>query len=309
MEQEPLDLSWIGFFSWRFWTLPLELPSGGVRLPDKNVAESQLRFFVVGDTGRDNPTQRNVAASMRTGAAETKPHFRIHTGDIIYPNGVEGPCDPLLDSHLSKHYQGLGPMYLSLGNHDHNRRGSVAGTVDFANRDLKDDFELPARYYSFRYNFKGSSAEFFVLDTAVIDEDPNQRRWLAEALEASTADWQIMVGHHPMYSGGYHGPSNKMRQHVLGIARSGVQVYLSGHEHDQQVLQGPHGLIQVVSGTGASSRPTHLTPQSLYAGNKPGYAQVQIDADTIEVSIVDASNNTAVFSTTFDKAGRRLSHP
>lgn len=79
---------------------------------------------------------------------------------------------------------------------------------------------------------------------------------LAAALESSTSDWKILLGHHPMYTqGAGHGPATRSlrsthftRYSLFGfpheyrgygleevLVKGSVQAYFSGHEHVFQV--------------------------------------------------------------------------
>ena len=61
-------------------------------------------------------------------------------------------------------------------------------------------------------------------------------RFLDEELGASNADWKIVVGHHPAYSGGRHEGSSTIRDEVMPILIDhNVDFYIMGHDHNLQV--------------------------------------------------------------------------
>ena len=112
-------------------------------------------------------------------------------------------------------------------------------------------------------------------------ENPAQRAWLERTLRASTARWKVVALHHPPYSAGYQGSALDVRAAFRPLfERYGVQLVLSGHEHDYQRSRPVHGVTYVVSGAAADTRRTghedftaaawtwhHFVDVSLYPGH------------------------------------------
>jgi tartrate-resistant acid phosphatase type 5 len=117
-------------------------------------------------------------------------------------------------------------------------------------------------------------ADFFALDSSPLApyrDDPDQSRWNAEtyaitqqawlttALAQSRARWKIAFAHHPYLSNGVHGNAggydddlkkrdkSKNSKYATGkvwkklidetVCKHGVQLYLSGHDHDLEWLK------------------------------------------------------------------------
>lgn len=80
------------------------------------------------------------------------------------------------------------------------------------------------------------------------------------------ADWKVVLGHHMIYSAGGHGTNSYLLQDLDPILReNGVQMYLNGHDHNQQLFQ-YKGMNYVVCGSGgksSSSRSTRYPSGSL----------------------------------------------
>ena len=54
-------------------------------------------------------------------------------------------------------------------------------------------------------------------------------RWLSTALASSSAPWQVLVFHHPVYSCGKHGSALGLRRELLPIvAIQGVDLVVNG---------------------------------------------------------------------------------
>lgn len=267
------------------------LSPGGVWLPTVRVDGPDLRIFLTGDTGTGNGDQMGVAASMIAEAALRKPHFMVNLGDLVYENGVETSDDPRLAERMDVPYADLAPMYAALGNHDH--RGDVDAMV--AHAKTSDTVVMPARYYGFTYEFAGRSADFFVLDTQVLEEDPAQLAWLAEKFGASTADYKIVLGHHPIHSGGSHGDTDYMKALVLPIIEGQAKLYASGHEHDQQVLSTAGGSLLLISGAGGKQRDTGETDRTHFAGAGLGFSALTLGQDGLQLDLLRAADRKVMY--------------
>merc|ERR1712087_747330 len=63
----------------------------------------------------------------------------------------------------------------------------------------------------------------------------------------------FVFGHHPGYSAGVHGSTKKMLEELDPLMRRfGAQVFFSGHDHSQQLMQ-HRGLNYVISGAGGKN--------------------------------------------------------
>jgi len=133
-----------------------------------------------------------------------------------------------------------------------------------------------------------------VLDTTpirlgdrVADE---QIRWLEDKLARSKAHWRIALGHHPLVSAGASGGSTTVRELLDPLFdRYGVDLYLSGHDHDLQLLATDAGYLQVVSGAGSSPREVGRRDESLFAETGPGFAWILASDKELWIQFVSAS--------------------
>jgi 3',5'-cyclic AMP phosphodiesterase CpdA len=81
--------------------------------------------------------------------------------------------------------------------------------------------------------------------------------FLENALEAADTTWTIVAMHHPPYSAGYQGSSIDARRAFAPLFEQyGVQLVLSGHDHDYQRSEVINGVTYVVSGAGSGARRT-----------------------------------------------------
>ena len=136
---------------YRVSTNGVELASGSFRTaagPDQ-----PFSFAVIGDSGIGSTAQVAVADRM----VALDPHFVLHTGDVVYPDGQVNGYDPF----FFQPYQALArraPIYPTLGNHDYHTQSG---------QPYLDAFYLPhnnpantERYYSFDWG----NAHFTALD-------------------------------------------------------------------------------------------------------------------------------------------------
>jgi acid phosphatase len=266
-----------------------------------------LPFLVVGDWGDPSePAQRIVAASMGEVATRIESAFVISTGDNFYHGGVESVSDPHWREAFESVYTAPSlqtPWYSILGNHDY--EGSAAAQVAYTRESSR--WRMPSRYFrEDRHLPDGARATFFFLDTTPItmlsgirDAAPqadfgarDQIMWLERVLASCTSDWKIVVGHHPIFSSGRHGPSATLAHHVRPLLeRYGVQAYFNGHDHDLEHLRF-NGVDYICSGSGSETRDVHPVPESRFARAQNGFVACNLSRDALQVRFLNAGGET-----------------
>ncbi len=288
-----------------------------------------LRFVAVGDTGKANDMQYDVAAAIRDQCAAEGCDFVLLLGDNLYPEGAEDVDDDVWQSAFEEPYQDIDlPFYAVLGNHDYGGKFLFVdvdglgnqferGPVEVAYSQHSDKWRMPATHYTMRQGPVG----FVMVDTDSIlwknRRNGNQRTWWPGALAAmADAPWVLAVGHHPYRSNGDHGNAGDyqtldisihldqldgeeveefMEENVCG----NVDMYLSGHDHDRQWLSDPSlcaGTELVVSGAGAEVKPLddpERNPVAFQDGTTPGFLYMVVDDTTLTGRFIDASGATA----------------
>ena len=266
-----------------------------------------MHLMFMGDWGRNgSDTQHRVARGMARVAAELPCSAVVTTGDNFYEDGVWSVRDRHWVESFNDVYKARSlqvPWFACLGNHDY--RGEPEAQVVFTNHDAR--WYLPSRYYTVQLRDPGScSVQLFVLDTtplldryrragaeplaavATVDPAP-QLAWLDRALERSTADWKIVVAHHPMLSGSpVHGCSPVLERQLSGRFQSaGVHAYVCGHEHDLQHLDDGN-LHHLVSGAASDWRPTGDLPETRFSHGGLGFLTLSMDDTTLRIAFHDA---------------------
>lgn len=104
-------------------------------------------------------------------------------------------------------------------------------------------------------------------DPVVIRDDTDQLVWFNETLCESQADWNLIIGHFPIYSAttGEHGDTTALVSQLLPLmegCNKGNQLYFSGHDHILQHNQ-KDGINMFGSGAGARTH-TGVDPSHHY---------------------------------------------
>jgi 3',5'-cyclic AMP phosphodiesterase CpdA len=204
--------------------------------------EPELHVAVAGDIG-DSGTRLDATGRAMAGIDAEAPYdVLLLLGDNVYPSGdpaelpqtVFRPFRAVLD-HAA--------LLAILGNHD-----VKDGHGDAQMRALG----MPGRYWSEVIG----DVLFVGLDSNDVD-DPDQLRFLRRTLRDAEQPWKIVAVHHPPYSAGYQGSSTDVRE-AFGplFERYGVQLVLSGHDHDYQRNKRINGVTYVVTGAAAGTRRT-----------------------------------------------------
>ena len=230
---------------------------GALALPLRN---GSVRFAVIGDSGRGDRPQQQVADQMVAWRARFPFEFVVMLGDNIYGSSTpqdyrdkfERPYRALLEAGVTFH--------AAIGNHDD------PAQMRYAPFNMNGQ-----RYYTFRESehrlaaVTGAGVRFFVLDSRSFD--PEQLAWLRRELASSGSAWKIGVFHHPLYtSGRYRAGARALRLALEPILVEGdVDVVLAGHEHFYERLQPQRGISYFTSGGAGSLRRGDIQPSTVHA--------------------------------------------
>ena len=165
----------------------------------------------------------------------------------------------------------------------------------------------------------GALVQMFALDTDVLfkNNDP-QLEWLGRMLntarEKTPNAWRIVVGHHPVVSGGEHGVNGDLedyRKRLLPVLKVGAaHLYVAGHDHDLQLLK-VETLYQMVSGGGGQDKRTvKKVAESVFCRKGYGFAVVEATATELRLNYLsDQEPPKSVYACTItrDPASGKLS--
>jgi tartrate-resistant acid phosphatase type 5 len=265
----------------------------------------EIRFLVIGDWGRDGEGyQQKVANEMGKTAKQMSCNFVISTGDNFYEDGVKSVTDPQWKTSFEKIYAApslMIPWYVVLGNHDY--RGNPQAQVEYSKTSTR--WIMPARYFTVTKNIDDSTrVQFFFLDSTPFVESYRKKnnytanvstadtkaqvRWLDSSLAASTAQWKLVVAHHPVYSASpKHGNTMELIQEVKPLLEKyHVQAFINGHDHDLQHLKS--GTISyLTSGGGSEGRETGHNDMTLFSKGSAGFMTAVLSAKKMAIQFID----------------------
>lgn len=278
-----------------------------------------VRFVAVGDTGRANQEQLDVAKAIADKCAKDGCDFVQLLGDNIYNDGIASAADPQMQSKFEDPYKGIDlPFYVVLGNHDYGGGGSGAefdkGQHEVAYTTRSQKWRLPDNIYARRLD----GVDLYALDTNLLMysvQVDRQKAALRDWLAGSSATWRIAMGHHPYLSNGPHG--NAGTYDNLGVypvfdgrtvfdffnesVCGNVDVYLCGHDHSRQWLADTcRGTELIVSGAGSSVTALPGQNQAHFQKSTLGFVYITIQDRTFTAEFLDA-NGTSEFTRTLHK--------
>lgn len=268
-----------------------------------------LQFIVMGDWGRNGADhQKEVAAQMAKTSEAADIDFIISTGDNIYPKGVASEFDPRWKYSFEDIYQAFSlqkDWYAVLGNHDYGTNPDAEVTYS----KISSRWHMPSRYYSKKFSLNGDTTQqvlFVFIDTTPLinnayrgwhqlanTDSTAQKVWIEKTLATASPNvkWKIVVGHHPMYTGGGRTESRDtraMRRILLPLCEKyKVAAYLAGHEHSLQHIVPQPGVHQFISGAASERTPARMLPNSKFAASEYGFMVFSATPEKILVQVVN----------------------
>jgi acid phosphatase len=282
-------------------------------------AETALPLLLVGDWGRNgHDSQHSVATQMGKTAAEMDSRFTVSVGDNFYEDGVTSTDDPQWQSSFEQIYTAPAlqrPWKVILGNHDY--RGNVQAQLDYSQKSPR--WQLPARYYAETMTLPdGAKAAFYYLDTSPFikkylgsrvriegQDTQAQLDWLDAKLAASTTEWNIVIGHHPIYAaldnsdGGDHDQPDLIARLNPILLKHNVPVYICGHDHCLQAVK-MEGITYIVTGAGSQTYTPGPAIRGGFASGAHGFMAARLSGAKLDYALVD-KHGTPLFSQTIQR--------
>ena len=220
-----------------------------------------MRFAVIGDSGRGDRWQQEVADQMVAWRARFPFTFVVMLGDNIY--GTSTPHD--YELKFERPYRALldaGVMFhAAIGNHDDSAQ------IHYARFNMDG-----RRYYTFRESERrlaglaGAGVRFFVLDSRSLD--PDQLAWLRAAAgrnreRRGRSATSTIRSTRPAATA--PAPARCGSCSSRSSSRATSTSCSSGHEHFYERLQPQHGISYFTSGGAGSLRRGDLAPSTVHA--------------------------------------------
>jgi hypothetical protein len=176
-------------------------------------------------------------------------------GDHAYPDGTAGQFAECYGPTWGRHRARTRP---AVGNHDYHS-SDAAPYFDYFGAAAGE----PGKgYYS--YDLGGWHVIVLNSNCAKVgcEAGSPQERWLRADLAAHRTACSLAYWHHPRFSSARHGPALRMTALWQALYEAGVELAVSGHDHDYErfapqdalgVLDRARGVRQFVAGTGGRS--------------------------------------------------------
>jgi predicted phosphodiesterase len=273
---------------------------GALALPNKR---GSVKFAIIGDSGRGDQAQHDVAAQMVSWRQQFTYDFVLMLGDNIYDSHTpadyvsrfEEPYHSLLEAGVK--------FYAAIGNHD--EPASI----------YYEKFNMGGqRYYSFRRaeisveGIAGAGVRFFALDSRTLDAE--QLEWLRTSLKESGSRWKIVYLHHPIYTSGRYGSGARTLRASLEpvLVEGDADVVLAGHEHFYERVVPQRGILYFISGAAGSLRRGDIRQSSLTArGFDTDYSFMLMEAsgDQLHFQAISRTGDTVDAGTITKSRGQR----
>lgn len=283
----------------------------------KNSSESitykkGFNFYLANDLGRNGYfRQKPIAELMGNMADSLDIEFVAAAGDIHHFNGVQSVTDPLWMTNYELIYSHPSLMidwFVVLGNHEY--RGNTQAVLDYAQ--ISRRWVMPARYYVQSIvpdadevdDF--SSANIYFIDTTPLaagyhgkpDKYPDvqaqdttkQLRWLDEELSKSKADFNIVIGHHPIYVSEKKRKDGKELIAKLDpiLRKHNVDIYIAGHSHTFQHLTKKATKVNyVVNGSASLGRKPVQGPDTKFCSSDEGFSVISIGKKAVKMTFIN----------------------
>ena len=224
-----------------------------------------LTVQVLGDSGWGDFSPHAVVDRMMRTPAD----LVLHVGDLVYPG-----FSPALADHrflsVQRPWMRTRASAFSWGNHElyHGFAPLVeifgSPTNDTPDREHEAEKTVPQAYYS----FDAGDVHVAVLFQPFLGQyqmrtDSPQARWLDRDLAMTRKPWKVVMAHIPWETSSVHrfDDSNynlkpdgaEFAEVLLPVARRhGVQLFLSGHDHNYERLIPFEGMTSIVTGGGGA---------------------------------------------------------
>jgi 3',5'-cyclic AMP phosphodiesterase CpdA len=204
-------------------------------------ASAATKILAMGDFGVAGTTERELGATMKRFESGHPSDLVLTLGDNDYTENPRAFHRNWVAAFGWLVSAGVG-VAGTLGNHDVRVDG---GRYEF------DELHMPRA----RYKRVVGNIELFILNSNRVSVA--QTDWLKQVLPASTAIWKVVVFHHPAWTcGGYRSNAAIVQKWVPLFEQYGVELVLSGHDHNYQRFGPRRGVTYIVHGGGGS----HLYP-------------------------------------------------
>ncbi|WP_081978188.1 metallophosphoesterase [Methylotenera sp. N17] len=276
------------------------------RIPSNPDNAQEINFFALGDQGSGSLEQRAVADAMEKVARKNKNlDFVVLLGDNFYIDKKltesSDEWNTMFEEVYSGAYLSAVPFYAILGNHDKDLSFSEAThpEIEYSKKALGSNrWRMPAHYFHSDFgNINGRPLLRIVfIDTnASANEMAIQANYVREQFINNPVQpiWKIVAGHHTIRTCGKHleDKANLIKTLLPVLQEAKVDIYLSGHDHNQQLIVKDNEPTYVINGAGGKS----LYAQKIHSDDLRffneayGFVSLKINPTTLNINFYNKS--------------------
>ncbi|MDB5982422.1 MAG: acid phosphatase [Pseudomonas sp.] len=224
---------------------------------------AQVSLIALGDQGSGNVQQWTVAYAMENVAEKDgRLDMVVLLGDNFYGKSLKGTSDLSWRTKFESVYWGRWlshvPFYAVLGNHDYPDSQRVE--LEYSRKHKGSGrWQMPAHTYTQDFGSDNGRplVRMVFFDTSIPAVELQQQ---IEVLERAFQQpgpepvWRVVAAHHPLRNIGEHGENSRLMTELLPVLkRLHVDLYLAGHDHNQQLILHEDEPAWVISGGGGQT--------------------------------------------------------
>jgi uncharacterized protein (TIGR03437 family) len=255
---------------------------------------SPFRFLAFGDSGLGSQQQIALEGFMSAEPAS----LILHVGDIAYESGT---FDEFRDNYFAIYQPIMArtPFFPVAGNHEY----YTDNASPFLGLTAPPSAPVPPQDQGRYFSFDWGDVHFIGLDANLLVppfSSAAELAWLEQDLSASSAKWKIAYWHQVPYPVEHHIDDPvciaARQQFVPILERHGVQLVITGHEHNYMRMKPMHASVPVTSGPstqfvssgggGGGLHPVIPQPWLEYGASAYNYLTVDVDATQLTVRAV-----------------------
>lgn len=272
-------------------------------VPLTGLDPASLSLIALGDQGSGHLQQWRVAQSMeRVAARDGRLDLVVLLGDNFYGKSLTGTADRAWEMKFERVYWGSWlshvPFYAVLGNHDYPL--SQAVELDYSRQHAGSGrWQMPAHDYVKDFGWADGRPllRMVFLDTAAPRDALAQKAaFIEQAFQQAGPEpvWRVVAAHHPLRNEGLHGDDEVLLASLLPVLqRNRVDLFLAGHDHNQQLILRPGEPAWVISGAGGQKLYTlgAARDDARFAASRAGFAKLDFSASGLRLSYYDESSH------------------
>lgn len=294
--------------------LNLSNPLVLVQTPPSRAATGGFRFVSMGDTKSGTTT----LAALSNQAKALSPVFIIYPGDLVSTGFSQGPMDTWKAALDGNNGNGMADKtFVVRGNHDSSNAAGWQGFFDMAGMVSRvGGSNYSALNDDLTYSFDYSNAHFVGIDVTGNASliTAGQTSWLdgdLSAAEGRGLTHAFIFFHGPIYYVDSHSGSVPLGLITVLNKHPIVTATFHGHEHvyayvnmtSVRVPQITLPFAQFVTGNAGAGAYSCAAGRSDYCANVAGLATVDVNGETVTVSIYQSGNGTPLKTFTLNKSG------